>query len=151
MLEYLWFATTLVLSILLLRTLFPKRRRKRLLVAASGEQYALNIIINADLHMQRGKVISQACHATSGVMAAAKKDDDTFDAWRQSGEAKIVLKAGVDEIANVVRNARNKGVFVYKVYDAGRTQVLPGSNTAVAVGPAPKSVLSLLTGHLKLY
>lgn len=150
MLEYVWFATTLVLSILLLRARFPRRRRRRFLVV-SGEQYALNIIINTDLHMQRGKVISQACHAVSGVMAASKKDDEVFDAWKQSGEAKIVLKAGMHEIAEVVRNARNRGVCVYKVYDAGRTQVLPGSNTAVAIGPAPKSVLSLLTGHLKLY
>ncbi|KAL0266037.1 UNVERIFIED_CONTAM: hypothetical protein PYX00_011754 [Menopon gallinae] len=101
--------------------------------------------------MQRGKVISQACHAISGTMNAVRKDEEAFDAWKQSGEAKIVLKAGMHDIAEVVKNARNMGVCVYKVYDAGKTQVLPGSNTAVAIGPAPKSVLSLLTGHLKLY
>lgn len=37
------------------------------------------------------------------------------------------------------------------VRDAGQTQVAPGSRTVIAIGPAPKSVLDKITGHLKLY
>ena len=33
---------------------------------------------------------------------------------------------------------------------AGRTQVAPGSRTVLAIGPAPKSAIDAVTGHLKL-
>lgn len=33
---------------------------------------------------------------------------------------------------------------------AGRTQVAPGSRTVLAIGPAPKSAIDKVTGHLRL-
>jgi PTH2 family peptidyl-tRNA hydrolase len=38
----------------------------------------------------------------------------------------------------------------YLVHDAGRTQIPAGSQTVLAIGPAPKSKIDQLTGHLKL-
>jgi PTH2 family peptidyl-tRNA hydrolase len=37
------------------------------------------------------------------------------------------------------------------IRDAGQTQVAPGTRTVIAIGPAPKSVLDEISGHLKLY
>lgn len=37
------------------------------------------------------------------------------------------------------------------IRDAGQTQVAPGTRTVIAIGPAPKSVLDKISGHLKLY
>lgn len=150
MAEYFWMVTTFVLATAMVYNALPKRRR-RLYPVLQSEQYAVNILINTDLDMQRGKVVSQACHAISGILAGAAQDSEGLNIWKSNGEAKIVLKASREDIAQVVKNAKSNGVNVYKVYDAGRTQVLPGSNTAVAIGPAPKSILTVLTGHLKLY
>lgn len=42
------------------------------------------------------------------------------------------------------------GVTAEVIQDAGRTQIDPGSLTVLGVGPAPKSVVDQITGHLKL-
>lgn len=150
MCAYFWLLAILILSVaLMLKPLIRKRKKKIRVVR--GEEYGLSILINTGLKMKRGKVVSQACHAVSGVIASFKDNEEVLNTWKLCGEAKIVLKATVGDIACVVKNAKENGVRTYKVYDAGRTQVLPGSNTAVAVGPAPRSVLTLLTGHLSLY
>ncbi len=46
--------------------------------------------------------------------------------------------------------ASNSGLMSYLVVDAGRTQIAAGSKTVLAIGPAPKSQLDEITGHLKL-
>ena len=46
--------------------------------------------------------------------------------------------------------ASNSGLMSYLVVDAGRTQIAPNSKTVLAIGPAPKSQLDEITGHLKL-
>ena len=38
----------------------------------------------------------------------------------------------------------------YIVHDAGRTQIAAGSQTVLAIGPAPKGDIDKLTGHLSL-
>jgi peptidyl-tRNA hydrolase, PTH2 family len=38
----------------------------------------------------------------------------------------------------------------YVVADAGRTQIAAGSNTVVAIGPAPVSKINQITGRLPL-
>ena len=38
----------------------------------------------------------------------------------------------------------------YVVADAGRTQIAAGSNTVVAIGPAPVSAINQITGRLPL-
>ena len=42
------------------------------------------------------------------------------------------------------------GLPVFVVHDAGRTQVAAGSRTVLAIGPAAKSQVDRVTGHLKL-
>lgn len=150
MLENFWLLTTVLLSVILLWKIVPKARKKKLRLF-QGEEYALDIIINTDLKMQRGKAISQACHAVSGILSSLRGNEKILELWKSCGEPKIVLKASMCNILDVVSNAKANGIMIYKVYDAGRTQVLSGSNTAVAIGPAPKSMLTLLTGHLSLY
>lgn len=48
------------------------------------------------------------------------------------------------------RNARNAGITAEVIHDAGRTQIESGSLTVLGVGPAPKSQVDKVTGHLKL-
>lgn len=42
------------------------------------------------------------------------------------------------------------GLCAQIIHDAGRTQIASGSATVLGVGPAPKSMVDQVTGHLKL-
>lgn len=46
--------------------------------------------------------------------------------------------------------AMSLGITAEVIADAGRTQIASGSHTVLGVGPAPKSVVDLVTGKLKL-
>lgn len=54
------------------------------------------------------------------------------------------------EMAALEAKAAAGGIPTYIVHDAGRTQIAAGSQTVLAIGPAPKSQLDTVTGHLKL-
>jgi PTH2 family peptidyl-tRNA hydrolase len=55
-----------------------------------------------------------------------------------------------DDLLELRRTARNMGVTAEVIQDAGRTQIEAGSMTVLGVGPAPRSVVDKITGHLKL-
>ncbi|AFM98113.1 peptidyl-tRNA hydrolase [Encephalitozoon hellem ATCC 50504] len=114
-------------------------------------EYGMNIIINTDYSMSKGKVISQICHGMSCVMCHLFKNEELLREWKRNGEAKIVLKASENEIQEMIRLAKEKGIYYHKICDAGRTQVPPGANTVLILGPALRSCLSPISGHLKLY
>ena len=57
---------------------------------------------------------------------------------------------GQDEILALMGVARSLGITAEVVADAGRTQIEAGSLTVLGVGPAPKSMIDKVTGHLKL-
>lgn len=68
------------------------------------------------------------------------------------GGTKITVRIDSEkEMLELSERAKELGVLCSIVRDAGQTQVAPGSRTVIAFGPAPKSVLDLITGHLKLY
>jgi peptidyl-tRNA hydrolase len=46
--------------------------------------------------------------------------------------------------------AKEAGLPLYMVADAGRTQIAAGSKTVLAVGPAPQSLVDQVTGSLAL-
>jgi PTH2 family peptidyl-tRNA hydrolase len=67
------------------------------------------------------------------------------------GQAKVVLQVRDQaEMHELERRARAQGVSTHIVADAGRTQVASGSETVLAVGPAPVHIVDAITGHLKL-
>lgn len=69
-----------------------------------------------------------------------------------SGGTKITMRIdSEDEMLALHERAKEMGILSSIVRDAGQTQVAPGSRTVIAIGPAPKSVLEKITGHLKLY
>lgn len=56
-----------------------------------------------------------------------------------------------EEMLNLDKIAKENNVLSSIIRDAGQTQVAPGTRTVIAIGPAPKSMLDRITGHLKLY
>ena len=55
-----------------------------------------------------------------------------------------------EELLELRRKARALGLAAEIIQDAGRTQIEAGSVTVLGVGPAPKSLVDQVTGHLKL-
>ncbi|PNH09092.1 Peptidyl-tRNA hydrolase 2 [Tetrabaena socialis] len=72
-------------------------------------------------------------------------------AWKRRVRHVGELQVGDEsEMAGLEAKAQALGIPTYIVHDAGRTQIAAGSQTVLAIGPAPKSQLDTVTGHLKL-
>lgn len=108
-----------------------------------------------------GKMAAQSSHATLAcykvlARAAAKNGPSSaearlLDRWERLGQAKIAVQIkGEDELKKLRAAARAQGVTAEVIADAGRTQIEAGSLTVLGVGPAPKSLVDKITGHLKL-
>ncbi|MDO5862015.1 MAG: peptidyl-tRNA hydrolase Pth2 [Thermoplasmata archaeon] len=117
-----------------------------------SDEYKVVVIVRTDLDMGKGKIAAQVGHASvECALAAEKRDRKAFDAWMASGQKKVVLKVSSrDEMIRYMAEARSKGIFACKITDAGRTQIEPGSDTCVGLGPAPTSELDRITGSLKM-
>ncbi|HDR53430.1 MAG TPA: peptidyl-tRNA hydrolase [archaeon] len=110
------------------------------------------ILVRTDLDMGKGKLAAQACHASLGAYRkAAKLTPLIARAWERASEAKIVVKIrGEEELIKFRAWADQNKLPSYMVEDAGRTQLEPGTKTALAIGPAdieklkPTEVLQLL-------
>jgi PTH2 family peptidyl-tRNA hydrolase len=110
----------------------------------------LALVVRADLGMGRGKIAAQAAHAAVAA-ALARQGSADFTAWRLAGQPKVVLKVlSEEQLRDVTRQAREAGLPVEVVHDAGRTQVAAGTPTCCAVGPAGTDLIDAVTGGLPL-
>lgn len=67
------------------------------------------------------------------------------------GQAKVALQVKSEEELEMLQaQAMSLGLVAHIIHDAGRTQIASGSATVLGIGPAPKSVMDQVTGHLKL-
>ena len=57
----------------------------------------------------------------------------------------------LEEMQALGDRARDFGVRTESVRDAGHTQVAPGTQTVLCVGPDKAGKIDEITGHLKLY
>ncbi|ORD98827.1 PTH2 [Hepatospora eriocheir] len=122
------------------------------LVADYTKEYRMVFIVNSDLKMGKGKVISQCMHGYDGILESLslfREKDNLLRCWRNSGSAKIILKATEEEMKSLIVN--NNYIHHYCVYDAGRTQVPSHSFTVLVFGPEIEDKLIELTKGLKLY
>ena len=117
-----------------------------------GAEYKQVLVVREDLRMGRGKVAAQCCHASIGAFKRLwRRRDAALLRWDECGQTKVVLGVGsLEELHAILAKAQELGVGHYLVSDAGRTQVEPGTQTVLAVGPAPVSTVNSVTGHLKL-
>lgn len=125
----------------------------------TNEECKLVLVVRTDLGMTKGKIAAQCGHATLGCYKALlhASQNGGLEArtllrrWENGGQAKIAVQVkSQDEIMALRAAARAAGVTAEVVADAGRTQIAAGSLTVLGVGPAPKSIVDKITGHLKL-
>ena len=109
------------------------------------------IIIRTDLDMKKGKIASQASHASvAAYYKTLKKSPEKAESWFKS-MAKIVLKVNSEsELLKLKEKAARAGLIAEIIMDAGRTQIAPGSVTALAIGPDEEDKIDAITKDLKL-
>ena len=56
----------------------------------------------------------------------------------------------IRKLAPLAAEAKSRGLYACMITDAGRTEVEPGTNTCVGIGPAPGSEIDRVTGGLKM-
>ncbi|CAK7244756.1 MAG: hypothetical protein STHCBS139747_006302 [Sporothrix thermara] len=127
---------------------------------SGDEECKMVLVVRTDLGMTKGKIAAQCGHATLAcykILRRAAERDPTSSAakllqrWERRGQAKIALQAkGEDTLLTLMGTAHSLGVTAEVIADAGRTQIESGSLTVLGVGPAPKSLVDKITGHLKL-
>jgi PTH2 family peptidyl-tRNA hydrolase len=105
---------------------------------------------NADVGT--GKIAAQCGHATLACYKTSLKSSNAaLKRWERQGQAKVALQVkSEDEMMELMGKALSLGIVAEVIADAGRTQIASGSHTVLGVGPAPKSVVDKVTGHLKL-
>ena len=84
-----------------------------------------------------------------GYREALRRTPDVADRWVGAGETVIVVQHdGCLRTLHAAAVAANLNTSL--IADAGRTEVAPGTETVLGVGPAPADDVDAITGRLKL-
>nr|XP_048331098.1 peptidyl-tRNA hydrolase 2, mitochondrial isoform X2 [Ziziphus jujuba var. spinosa] len=102
-----------------------------------GEELKMVLVVRQDLKMKSGKIASQCAHAATGMYAELMYSHRSLlRQWEQNGQPKIVVLCKNQQEMNKLKEAAEDiGLPTFVVADAGRTQVLAGSKTVLAIGP----------------
>jgi len=112
------------------------------------EKFKQVILVRTDLKMGKGKIATQACHASVGAMRFVdKKIVRTWDEFAK----KVVLKVKDEkELKEIYKKVKKEKIPCFLVKDAGLTQLEPGTVTALGIGPVEEKKIDKITGNLKL-
>ena len=123
------------------------------------------IVMRKDLKNQKGekihtgKVITQGGHSVLGFVwdnVKGKKicfemSDAQYN-WYKSGQTKITLKIdGEKALMEVYQKAKDAGLFVELITDAGRTEFGEPTKTCLSIGPDYSDKIDKVTGDLSIY
>ncbi|XP_040006209.1 peptidyl-tRNA hydrolase 2, mitochondrial isoform X2 [Xiphias gladius] len=122
-------------------------------VMGEGGEFKMILVVRNDLKMGKGKVAAQCAHAAvTGYKQAQRRNPELLKQWEYHGQPKVVLKApDEDTLLDLLGQAKEIGLPVSLIQDAGRTQIAPGSRTVLGIGPGPADLIDSVTGDLKLY
>ncbi|XP_071383922.1 peptidyl-tRNA hydrolase 2, mitochondrial [Centroberyx affinis] len=122
-------------------------------VMGEGGEFKMILVVRNDLKMGKGKVAAQCSHAAvSAYKQLHRRNPELLKQWEYCGQPKVVVKAPDEEsLIDLLSHAKEVGLPVSLIQDAGRTQIAPGSRTVLGVGPGPADLVDRVTGHLKLY
>lgn len=122
-------------------------------VLGEGGEFKMILVVRNDLKMGKGKVAAQCSHAAvSAYKQVQVRNPSLLKQWEYCGQPKVVVKApDEDTLIDLLGHAKEAGLPVSLIQDAGRTQIAPGSRTVLGIGPGPADLIDRVTGDLKLY
>jgi PTH2 family peptidyl-tRNA hydrolase len=114
-------------------------------------------VVRHDLHMRLGKAIAQGAHAAVMFLVERLRSEPCMFTesewhWMTQAMTKICVRVeSEEELLEVIAKAREAGLTVHTVTDAGRTEFrgVP-TLTCCAIGPNDAEAIDAITGHLKL-
>ena len=97
----------------------------------------------------KGKIAAQCAH---GALKAYLISPDTLkQSWTFQGQTTVVTQIdSLEELRSLFEKGKSLGLPVAIIRDAGRTQVARGTETVVAIGLGPISLVDQVTGKLPL-
>ena len=116
------------------------------------EEYKQVILVRTDLKMGTGKKCAQSCHASVSASDLVRiQNKPAWKNWKNSGQKKVVLKIqSMDQLKELVIKLESCKISYFIVNDAGLTQLIPGTTTAIGIGPVLSTEIDKITGDLKL-
>lgn len=112
-------------------------------------EYKQVIVVRRDLKLSKGKLAVQVAHAS--LEAYKKSDPDVRKGWEEKGSKKVVVRVDdLKELLKVKEEAERSGLPCSLIRDAGRTELPPGTTTALGIGPSETKRLDRITGRLKM-
>ena len=100
-----------------------------------GEELRAYIVVNTDAKMGKGKAAAQVGHATMNItehlLTSTQADRTLYYKYKRNGMPKIVLGANLEIMNKLECSYPN----VFPIRDSGRTQVEPGTLTAIGFLP----------------
>jgi peptidyl-tRNA hydrolase, PTH2 family len=125
------------------------------------------IVIRKDLNMRKGKMCSQAAHASLAIffnrLQAVNSEAYQLDSssnwnwsavkeWIEGAFTKITVSCNSEqEMLDLYEQAEDAGLPVSIIYDNGNTEFRGVKTlTAIAIGPDHAEFIDPITGHLQL-
>ncbi len=109
--------------------------------------YKQVILIREDLDLSSGKLCSQAAHAAISSAVRSKY----FKKWEKDGQKKVILKVkNLNQLIELQKKCSKLKIAHALISDAGRTEVEPGTITALGIGPDKEELINKITGALPL-
>ena len=111
--------------------------------------YKQVIAIRTDLEMSPGKMAAQCAHASVSSLDGVNKK--IIASWKKEGQKKVVVQARNEkELFELKARCSKLKIPCSLVIDAGLTELIPGTATALAIGPEKEEKINKITGSLPL-
>ena len=107
------------------------------------------VIVRKDLKLSKGKLAAQVAHASlESYKVSSYENQSEWEAW---GSKKVVLKCeDIKELLEIQKLVKKSGLPYSLIKDAGKTEIKPGTITALGIGPAEEDEIDKIAGHLKM-
>ena len=115
-------------------------------------EYKMVIVTRTNLTLSKGKLAVQVAHAAVACALETKKENSKwFNKWKIEGAKKAVVKVESEkDFYHLKEKADDLKIVSSIISDAGLTEIPPGTNTVLGIGPAPSNLIDKVTGDLPL-